>query len=375
MIVIKRISAIAVAAAFCFPTGPARAFVCANCVDEPTFVSYVSTFTAAITAQTAQLILAIDHISASVAGASASQVKAIQISSANLADHEKQIAMMAPVPRAQEQHDITSMPSPCSMGTGSLFATARENANRSAAFLAGTLSQSGAASQDGAVLAAYQNYSAKYALGTPLQNADIQAETIFGGAGLGSGSGAGSTYATPEAADAARAFAFNLANAPLPPPLPAPALSTHAGKEYLMVSRGDMARASVSADAVSQIEGERTPVPGIAQMIKQMWGAQANVVAPTGTPPGSDISQHDFDQIEVNRRYENPNWYVQVAAASPANLQREALFMQALDLHLRAEELSRLERIELLLSAINMNGVAANGVVMDQQRARVTGGQ
>ncbi len=348
----------------------AHAFACANCLDETTFLRYmdqftsgITTLTAALTSPMSPLILAIDHVGATVTGSSAIQVKATQTAATQMMDHSRQVATAKPIVSAQDQHDIGTMPAPCSMGTGTLFTRARAAAAAGAQNVVGALTQGGSASQDAAVISAYQNYQQNYAPGRPLYDADVVADTIFGGG----------TYANSAASSAAEAYAFNLANAPLPSPLPPAALNTEAGEVYLMQTRSELARASASANALAQIEGDRTPVPGSAQLIQEMWGAQANVIAPGGAAPESDISAHAFDQMEVQRRYENPNWYVQVAAASPANLQREAIFMKALDLHMREEELARMERIELLLSAINMNGVSANSVVMDQLRTRAGG--
>ena len=346
------------------------AVACVNCVTQPTFVQYVEQFAtqisaiaAALTSPGSPLILAVDHVGATVTGSSAIQVKATQTAATQMMDHARQVATAKPLVSAQDQHDIGTMPAACSMGTGALFSRARAAAAAAAQNVVGALSQSGSASQDAAVLTAYNDYQGNYAPGRPLAGADVIADTIVGG----------DTYASAAAAASAEAYAFNLANAPLPSPLPPAALNTEAGEVYLMQTRSELARASASANALAQIEGDRTPVPGSAQLIQEMWGAQANVIAPGGAAPESDISAHAFDQMEVQRRYENPNWYVQVAAASPANLQREAIFMKALDLHMREEELARMERIELLLSAINMNGVSANSVVMDQLRTRAGG--
>ena len=363
--------AAALAAAVTLAMAPAAraqmAVACVNCVTQPTFAQYVEQFatqisaiTAALTSPGSPLILAVDHVGATVTGSSAIQIKATQTAATQMMDHARQVATAKPLVSAQDQHDIGTMPAACSMGTGALFTRARAAAAAAAQNIVGALSQSGSASQDAAVLAAYQDYQGNYAPGRPLAGADVIADTIFGGA----------TYADAAAAASAEAYAFNLANAPLPSPLPPTALATHAGKVYLMQTRSQMARASASANALAQIEGDRTPVPGSAQMIQQMWGAEGSVIAPGGTPPQSDISAHALDQIEVQRRYENPNWYVQIAAASPANLTREIAYMLALGLHLQEEQLARLERLELLDASINSNGLAAAGSTLDQLRAR-----
>lgn len=361
----------ALAAAVALAMAPAAraqmAVACVNCVTQPTFVQYVEQFAtqisaiaAALTSPGSPLILAVDHVGATVTGSSAIQVKATQTAATQMMDHARQVATAKPLVSAQDQHDIGTMPAACSMGTGALFSRARAAAAAAAQNVVGALSQSGSASQDAAVLTAYNDYQGNYAPGRPLAGADVIADTIVGG----------DTYASAAAAASAEAYAFNLANAPLPSPLPPTALATHAGKVYLMQTRSEMARASASATALAQIEGDRTPVPGSAQMIQQMWGAEGSVIAPGGTPPQSDISAHALDQIEVQRRYENPNWYVQIAAASPANLTREIAYMLALGLHLQAEQLARLDRLELLDASINSNAIAAAGSTMDQLRAR-----
>ena len=60
------------------------------------------------------------------------------------------------------------------------------------------------------------------------------------------------------------------------------------------------------------------------------------------------ISRREFMDLEVKRRYENPQWYLDVQQMEPAELQRQLLHMTALLMKLIADQNRSLEHLAAL---------------------------
>lgn len=206
---------------------------------------------------------------------------------------------------------------------------------------------------ESSLLSAFMTAQKKYGSGSALPDADILADSLLAGPSTRQQSAKKYTY-TSDQLQAAQDFVVNAIDAMPPEDLSDSTASTVEGKRYRMMLRGEKARLSLSFRTFADALAARTAIKGFAP------GSQIGMDA-TG-----DISYREFMAHEIKRRYNNPSWYEQVAGATPTNLQREALFMKALDLHLRFEESKSLEKIELLLAQMN-----ANQVVSSPQRQKL----
>lgn len=208
------------------------------------------------------------------------------------------------------------------------------------------------------VLNAYQNYLKNYGESGSMPNADILANSLLAGAST-KGNVESYTF-TPAQLKAAQDYIANAADVSPPSDIPDAAKNTVEGRRYAMMLRAEKARMSLSFKSLADALAYRTPVDGLTG-------------DGLGITKSGNISYQEFLVNEVRRRYNNPQWYGQVAGASPANLQREALFMQALDLHLRMEDSKRFEKMELLLAQLNLSMIASNPLrqQIEQQRSRV----
>lgn len=211
-------------------------------------------------------------------------------------------------------------------------------------------------SATGNVLDSYQNYAANYANEDKgLPNADILANSLLAGASLKGG--VENLTFSPAQMKAATDFISNAVDVSPPQDISDSAANTVEGRRFRMLLRAEKARMSMAFKSFADALAYRTPIPDFDGGMKK------------ATP----ISYQEFLTNEVRRRYNNPTWYAQVAGASPTNLQREDLYMKALDIHLRMEDSRRLEKIELLLAQLNLNQIA-NGPLraqIEQQRSRV----
>lgn len=208
-------------------------------------------------------------------------------------------------------------------------------------------------SNESSLLNAFSTTLKRYGATSALPDADILADSLLAGPSSRPQSAKTNTY-TADQLQAAQDFVVNAIDSMPPEDISGTQASTVEGRRYRMMLRGEKARLSLSFRAFADALAARTAIKGFAP------GSQIGMDA-TG-----DISYREFMTHEIKRRYNNPSWYEQVAGATPTNLQREALFMKALDLHLRFEESKSLEKIELLLAQMN-----ANQVVSSPQRQKI----
>ena len=186
----------------------------------------------------------------------------------------------------------------------------------------------------GASLDAYQRFAnGSYKPEGGMPNADILADTLlFGAANRGKGE---SFTFTPAQVQAAQDYIANAIEVNPPSDISDAAAKTVEGRRYRMLLRAEKARMGLPFKSFADALAYRTPIDSM---------------------PGK-ISYNELLTQEVRRRYNNEQWIVEVAGATPANLQREGLYMQALELHLRLEEKKHLEKIELLLAQLNTNQI------------------
>lgn len=201
-------------------------------------------------------------------------------------------------------------------------------------------------SSSGTVSDSYQKYLKFYNEkdGT-MPNADILADSLLAGAKR-PGAVESKTF-TKAQIEAAQDYIANIVDVSPPPDIPDSAANSVEGRRFRMLLRAEKARMGLAFKSFGDALAFRTPIPGFNS------GAELGIAGSTG-----DISYAEFLTNEIRRRYNNPQWYAQVAGATPANLNRESVFMQALDLHVLSERNRRLEKLELLLAQMSMNQVA-----------------
>ncbi len=195
-----------------------------------------------------------------------------------------------------------------------------------------------------------------------LPGADIQADSLYYGAKRkGAAFNGPSLSYSREQIDAALAYNSN-ATDPLPAqPLTAAQANTADGKLYHAMWLASKSRIDAADINKRDIIASRTPLLNGNVMLEALkssntsedFGRASNQFYLDskdryGFENGvSPMALLDFD---VERRYSNPAWVSQLAAASPAAVAREQAHMQALQLHLQMKQVYQNERIIALLS-------------------------
>lgn len=179
-----------------------------------------------------------------------------------------------------------------------------------------------------------------------LPNADITATSLLTGATNPANPKQSFTY-TDQQMQAAKDYMNNSIN-PIKSPVIDPQLEkTPQGRAYIAMQYAEQAKLSLPQTVMSEILGMRQKVAGLGTMAKRIW----STIAPSyAANVGSDISYLEMLKLDVDRRYSNPDWYVQMAGASPEAVSREQAYMQALQIHLAFETFQQNERIEALLA-------------------------
>lgn len=127
-------------------------------------------------------------------------------------------------------------------------------------------------------------------------------------------------------------------------------------RKYRAAIRAYVAAQSVGMSNLYQLMAERIP--------QQDLGAAAGM-------PTRDVSQLQLNQYLASRRNQNPDWYKQMATASPATVQRETLFVLA---EIRQQLFTMQQQNERLLATIsvmqmqqNTQGAKLNLITMEQK--------
>ena len=194
----------------------------------------------------------------------------------------------------------------------------------------------------------------------PMPNADISPDSLLWGAGV---PGRTRSYTfTPDQILAAQAF---IANAIDPIPVQATLSDAQAasvdGKKYIAMRRAYSGRMALAQKPFADVLAAMTPIPGLAAKLSNAWQAMSKGIRPDAAAPNGEISSEHFMQLEIDRRYANPGWYAAVSEGSAGARQSEGLFIAALDLEMKRQELASLRKIELLLGELAARSINAEG--------------
>lgn len=187
-----------------------------------------------------------------------------------------------------------------------------------------------------------------------LPGADAKAETLLSGAKARPGDPDSYTFAAKQI-EAAQTLIANASD-----PLPVRGLNkaeanTRAGVEYYSLALAGQAKMSFSQQAMRDALARRVPVAEGKALVAAITKGNPSAAAYYARLPhlkNEGISQLDLQDAEVARRYRNPQWLVDMSAASPAAVTREQAFMMALLLDFQMKQQLSNERQEILLGQI-----------------------
>lgn len=202
---------------------------------------------------------------------------------------------------------------------------------------------------------AYHDYQRNYdpRKNAAMANADVMAETLLSGAGR-PGKNSDHTFSPAQVAAAQRYIMNAIGNSQLPT-LTASQEATEEGRRYVALQRADAARYAIGQKAFVDALSWKVPVEGLADRLGQTWRSMKGAIVPNASVPDK-LSMEGFMVLEVERRYANPQWHVEVSRAAPAAIAREAVFMQALQLRLQMLQIEQNRKLELLLAQLLLNG-------------------
>jgi len=286
--------------------------------------------------------------------------------------------------RAQQDYGILP-PNPCdSLASASVFGAAAKSAAQAGASehagfrLRGRNTSSPAA----AAYVTYSRHREKYCgpadvsqkrcgSVSAMADADINPRSVTQGAGL---QGNQSYVFNQQQTEAARAYSANIVQDLPRPALPGNLENTDQGRSYEAMRLAEQAKLGLAAQSFTEAIAWRAPaeVDGVslAQHIKNIWAKMPGVSVPQGVEDAINsgkASHFLLQQAEVDRRANNPEWYSQMLAASPAAVNREVAFMLARLLEMQHRQELRLERQEMLLAGILAEEVRVNGGQIDAQ--------
>ena len=184
--------------------------------------------------------------------------------------------------------------------------------------------------------------------------ADVKAETLLAGAKARPGDPDSYTF-TAKQIEAAQTLIANASD-----PLPVRGLNkaeanTRAGVEYYALALAGKAKMDFSTQAMRDALARRVPVPEGKALVAAITKGNPSAAAYYSRLPHlktDGISQLDLQDAEVARRYRNPQWLVDMSAASPAAVAREQAHMMALLLDFQMRQQLSNERQEILLGQI-----------------------
>lgn len=291
--------------------------------------------------------------------------------------------------RAQQDYGILP-PNPCdSLASASVSGAAARSAARTAATEHAGFRMRGrnTSSPASATYTTYSRHREKYcgpadvaqkrcSSTSSLPDADIDPRSLTHGAGL---LGNQSYVFNQQQTEAARAYASNVAQAVPRPVLPGNLENTDQGRGYEAMRLAEQAKLGLAASVFTEAMAWRAPAEvngvSLAQHIKNIWAKMGGVSVPQGVEDAIKSGQAShflLQQAEVDRRANNPEWYSQMVAASPAAVSREEAFMLARLLEMLHRLELRIERQEMLLAGILSEAVRANGGQIDSQYRAAT---
>lgn len=201
-------------------------------------------------------------------------------------------------------------------------------------------------------------------------NADVRAETLFDGPQTQANRVIRrlTVSATNEQEmTALQAFLRNLDTPIGLRELTPPELGTDAGRNYLALRDAYEARISVAMrpahDHLLNMRSDRNTLPIINQLLASEDSAFVTTYLNNAFPQfrAEGISLLELINLEAERRYRNPDWYVRIAGASDLQLMQEKARMQALQIWLTAQMLERLQNIAIV------QGMAAGAGVRSEK--------
>ncbi len=138
------------------------------------------------------------------------------------------------------------------------------------------------------------------------------------------------------------------------------------GLVYLAMMANYASNLSVGMSTLNQIAARRYPQQQIANL---------GLVASDGQTQVQSLAQ--LEKYMAQRRVSSPIWYATMAAASPATVQRETLFVLAEMRYQQYEMQLQQERIMATLAAIQLAGTQSVGLLAlnQQQQAAAAGGK
>ena len=135
------------------------------------------------------------------------------------------------------------------------------------------------------------------------------------------------TFGSEAELHAAVELSRNLAAPVVHDPLPLASAETDRERRLVLLARAADARTALAADWFAQARSLRAPGADL--------GAWAGAVAPeSGRDPDAPVSRYELMELLASRRFEDPNRFVALQEMSEANLLRELVMLQSIDLML-----------------------------------------
>lgn len=279
------------------------------------------------------------------------------------AQHESQKAMIIAKAEPEIYSSYEMAPNPCvTAGTAEAAVLvgngAQMNTSRQLKDLTDRTIRAGNA--DSNKILAANNYLRNYSQGA-MQNADILASSLLAGAGNGGEPKPRDYTLSQQQMYAAQAYIANITTTnALPALLSRSQMESDEGKKYLAMMRAEAAQLSLPFYSFANALSELLPIQGLGQRMGNAWRESAGRILGRTDQLPDDISPAHFKNAEVERRFANPQWYVDISSASPAAVQREQAFMQALMIKQQADMADALKRIELLMAQVAHNSIQSS---------------
>lgn len=201
---------------------------------------------------------------------------------------------------------------------------------------------------------------------SPYPNADVRAETLINGPQPSNSASQFRNQLTlrddQSSKDAIESFVRNLER-PIAPPTPNKAqLKTAPGRQALAVSNTLAAQLSLASkpnrDWIGGLTADKNNIPILQQMLDDPTSGAyvqkylAAVSASGVNWSSSGVSSSEIENLEVERRAGNPDWYTTMMAGPPETVSREMLFMQAAQHRIALAQLHEQRLTNILLGGL-----------------------
>lgn len=187
-----------------------------------------------------------------------------------------------------------------------------------------------------------------------MHGADLKAGNLFDRGTLG----------TAEERRTAIEVSRNLAAPVIWDPFPVASAGTEAEQRVALLARAASARSALAAEYFAHSRSLRAPGAGL--------GSWAAALVP-GRDASAPVSRYEIMEVLASKRFEDPNWFVELQSMTDSNLLREMVTLQAIGLMLdwerwrSAERHGALDAAELAIAVEGMRrlpglGSSASGV-------------